>query len=79
MTEFRPKKYAEDYKKLDAEVAAFLGGEDEDSEDDSEEDEKPKKQADDDGFTQVTQKKHGDRRNHIKPKVEKKEEPKVEE
>ncbi len=58
LNEFRPKRFEEEYKRvLEGEV-------DEDSDETLPAETKP-----DDGFETVTQKKHGDRRNHIRPKA----------
>ena len=96
LQEFRPKRFADEYKRLEA------GEEQDDSEEETdsdqegdgdasvvkeadeegEEEEVPQrkqrggkdlKEGGDDGFTPVVQKKHGDRRNHIKTKVVSKE------
>jgi hypothetical protein len=94
LQEFRPKRFADEYKRLEA------GEEQDDSEEETDSDQEGDGEADtsvvkeadekeeeeempqrkerggknpsegvDDGFTPVIQKKHGDRRNHIKTKV----------
>ena len=64
LQEFRPRKFQQDYDKMEQV--------DEDEEDSEEESNNNKltKPADafDDGFTQVQASKHGSRKNHLKPK-----------
>ncbi len=92
LQEFRPKQFAEEYKRLMDGEDQDDSGDDESSGDDDDVKEAEKESSDeeeservkqrrrgrknqpegmgfDDGFTQVKEKKHGDRRNHIKPKI----------
>lgn len=78
LSEFRPKRFQEDYKRIE-EGEVDDSDEETDSDQSGDEEEHNKKTrgknppegfgfAEDDGFKQVTQKKHGDRKNHIKNK-----------
>ena len=79
LAEFRPKRFQEDYKRIedgeedqsDEETDSAEGSEQEEQAQGNRRGKNPKEGEgfDDDGFQQVTQKKHGDRKNHIQPKT----------
>lgn len=86
LSEFRPKRFEEEYKRVIEEEGEEESNSEEDSDEDAVEAEQepkqrarkpknpPEGQGFDDGFQAVTQKKHGDKRNHIKVKAPPKEE-----
>eukprot|EP00347_Sterkiella_histriomuscorum_P012631 403367830 len=72
LQEFRPKKFQQDYERLEEE-------DEYDSEEEESESKKKQQQTPaDDGFQQVKQGKHGSRKNHVKPKPAQKQEDDVE-